>query len=46
MGDDIVAWLILTLGEVVTHRRPREATDPDGRAVTIHDTVLRARHRG
>jgi SAM-dependent methyltransferase len=31
---------------VAADARPRSATDPDGRAVTIHDTVLRARRAG
>jgi thioredoxin reductase len=39
--------LAATLGEgwsiEVAEARPRQATDPDGREVTIHDTVLRAR---
>lgn len=39
--------LAATLGEgwtiEVAEARPRQATDPDGREVTIHDAVLRAR---
>jgi SAM-dependent methyltransferase len=31
---------------VVSEARGRGATDPEGRTVTIHDTVLRARRRG
>ena len=31
---------------VVTDTRPRAATDAEGREVTIHDAVLRARRRG
>jgi SAM-dependent methyltransferase len=30
---------------IVSDARPREAADPEGRLVTIHDTVLRARRR-
>ena len=35
------AWEIL-----VSEARPRPATDPQGRAVTVHDAVLVARRRG
>jgi SAM-dependent methyltransferase len=44
-GDDIAA--LLGAGwDVVTNGAPgREATDPDGKSVTIHDTVFRARRR-
>jgi SAM-dependent methyltransferase len=46
-GEDIVALLDPHAWEVVTDTAaPRQATDPDGHSVTIHDTVLRARHRG
>jgi SAM-dependent methyltransferase len=34
-------WLVL-----VDEARPRQAADPDGRTVTIHDAVLRARRTG
>jgi hypothetical protein len=45
-GADIVALLDPQAWEVVTDTAaPRQATDPDGSAVTIHDTVLRARRR-
>jgi SAM-dependent methyltransferase len=46
-GDDIIALLDQSDWDVITNAAPqRSATDPDGRAVTIRDTVLRARHRG
>ncbi|HUY49996.1 MAG TPA: class I SAM-dependent methyltransferase [Streptosporangiaceae bacterium] len=46
-GDDIIALLDPGAWDVVTNAAlPRSATDPEGRAVTIHDTVLRARRRG
>jgi SAM-dependent methyltransferase len=45
-GADIVAVLDPAAWEVITNAAPpRPAADPDGRAVTIHDTVLRARRR-
>lgn len=45
-GDEIVAFLDPSAWEVLANdARPREATDPEGRSVTIHDTVLRARRR-
>ena len=45
-GDDIIALLDPGTWDVVTNlAAPRSATDPDGRTVTTHDTVLRARHR-
>jgi 2-polyprenyl-3-methyl-5-hydroxy-6-metoxy-1,4-benzoquinol methylase len=45
-GDDIAATLDPSAWKIVTNAAsPRSATDPDGRTVTIHDTVLRARHR-
>jgi hypothetical protein len=45
-GDDIAALLAAEEWDVVTNAAPgREATDPDGNAVTIHDTVFRARRR-
>jgi SAM-dependent methyltransferase len=42
IADDLdsVAWDVL-----VTGTRPRAATDAEGREVTIHDAVLRARRR-
>lgn len=45
-GDDIT--MLLDAGEwtIVTNAAPgRETTDPDGNAVTIHDTVFRATRR-
>jgi len=43
-GDDIIALLDPGTWDVVTNMAaPRSATDPDGRTVTTHDTVLRAR---
>jgi SAM-dependent methyltransferase len=45
-GDEIAAWLDPARWEVVVNdARPRSATDPEGRTVTIHDTVFRARQR-
>jgi SAM-dependent methyltransferase len=45
-GDDIAALLDDGAWDIVTNAAPgREATDPDGNAVTIHDTVFRARRR-
>jgi hypothetical protein len=45
-GDDIAASLDADGWEIVTNDAPgRSATDPDGNAVTIHDTVFRARRR-
>jgi SAM-dependent methyltransferase len=45
-GDDIAALLAVDEWDIVTNAAPgREATDPDGNAVTIHDTVLRAVRR-
>jgi len=45
--DDIVAFLDPGEWDVITNvARQRCATDPDGRTVMIHDTVLRAQHRG
>jgi len=35
---DPEAWEVL-----VAEVRPRQANDPEGREITIHDTVLRAR---
>jgi SAM-dependent methyltransferase len=41
-GDDVEALLDTTEWTVVTNAAPaREATDPDGNTVTIHDTVFR-----
>jgi SAM-dependent methyltransferase len=46
-GDDIVALLDPGVWDIITNTAPpRSATDPDGHAVTLHDTVLRARRRG
>src|ERR1035437_7953812 len=43
-GDEIIAYLDAGEWEVISNTAaPRLATDPDGRTVTIHDTVLRAR---
>lgn len=43
-GDDIIAYLDAGQWEVISNTAaPRPVTDPEGRAVTIHDTVLRAR---
>jgi len=45
-GDDIAARLPPDQWDIVTNAAtPRTATDPEGRAVTIHDAVLRARRR-
>jgi SAM-dependent methyltransferase len=45
-GDDIAAYLSPDSWEIVTNAAPgRPATDPEGRPVTLHDTVLRARRR-
>jgi SAM-dependent methyltransferase len=47
-GDDLAAELELDSHQwdIVTNAAPgRTTTDPDGRAVTIRDTVLRARRR-
>ena len=46
-AEEIAAGLDPGEWEVqVTDARPRPATDPEGREVTIHDAVLRARRRG
>jgi 2-polyprenyl-3-methyl-5-hydroxy-6-metoxy-1,4-benzoquinol methylase len=43
-GDDIATQLDGQGWEIVTNvAAPRQVTDPDGRQVTIHDTVFRAR---
>jgi SAM-dependent methyltransferase len=43
-GDDLAAELGADGWEIVTNvTAAREATDPEGRPVTIHDTVFRAR---
>ena len=43
-GDDLAAELGGAGWKIVTNvAAPREATDPEGRPVTIHDTVFRAR---
>lgn len=45
-GDDIAASLDPRHWDIVTNAAAaRSVTDPDGNAVTIHDTVLRAWHR-
>jgi SAM-dependent methyltransferase len=45
-GDDIASALDPGDWDIVTNAAAeRTATDPDGQAVTIHDTVLRARRR-
>ena len=45
-GDDIIAYLDNGEWDVITNTAaPRPATDPDGRTITIHDTVLRASRR-
>lgn len=45
-GDDIIAMLDPRHWEIITNAAAGwPATDPDGHAVTIHDTVLRARRR-
>lgn len=43
-AEQIAAALDLDGWEVLTSEaRPRPATDPEGREITIHDTVFRAR---
>nr|WP_231385986.1 type 12 methyltransferase [Rhodococcus aetherivorans] len=45
-GADVVALLDPDGWDVVTEAAvARSVTDPDGRAVTVHDTVVRARRR-
>ena len=45
-GDDIASLLGAGDWDIVTNAAPgREATDPDGNAVTIHDAVFRAARR-
>jgi SAM-dependent methyltransferase len=45
-AGDVARSLDADRWEIVTaEARPRQATDPDGREVTIHDAVLRARRR-
>ena len=45
-GDDIAAGLDPGHWTIITNAAPgRTATDPDGNAVTVHDTVLRAMRR-
>lgn len=45
-GDDIAAALDPRHWDIITNAAAeRPATDPDGHAVTTHDTVLRARRR-
>jgi SAM-dependent methyltransferase len=45
-ADDVAASLDANEWDIVTHAaRPRRATDPEGRTVTIHDAVLHARRR-
>jgi hypothetical protein len=42
-GDDIAGHLDPSGWDIITNAAAgRTATDPDGHAVTIHDTVLRA----
>jgi SAM-dependent methyltransferase len=46
-GDEIIAYLDTGEWDVITNTAaPRPATDPDGRTITIHDAVLRARRHG
>jgi SAM-dependent methyltransferase len=46
-GDEVAALLDESDWTVVTNAAsPRSVTDPDGNAVTVHDTVLRATRRG
>lgn len=42
-ADEVVAVLGPGWTVVVAEARPRTATDPDGREVTVHDAVVRAR---
>jgi thioredoxin reductase/SAM-dependent methyltransferase len=45
-GDDIATYLDPAGWDIITNAAPgRPATDPEGRPVTLHDTVLRARRR-
>jgi len=45
-GDEIAAALDPAVWQIVTNAAPeRTVTDPEGRSVTIRDTVLRARRR-
>jgi SAM-dependent methyltransferase len=45
-ADDVAGSLDTNGWGIVTSAvRPRDATDPDGRTVTVHDAVLRARRR-
>jgi 2-polyprenyl-3-methyl-5-hydroxy-6-metoxy-1,4-benzoquinol methylase len=45
-GDDIVSALDPSAWDVITNTAtPRQATDPEGRSITIRDAVLRARRR-
>jgi SAM-dependent methyltransferase len=45
-GSDLEADLDPVRWEIIVNaERERDATDPDGHTVTIHDTVLRARRR-
>jgi SAM-dependent methyltransferase len=45
-GDDVVARLDPAEWDIVTNAAAaRQATDPDGQEVTIHDAVVRARRR-
>jgi SAM-dependent methyltransferase len=45
-APDLAAWLGDGWIIEVAESRPRPATDPDGREVTVHDAVLRARRTG
>jgi SAM-dependent methyltransferase len=46
-GDDVVALLDPGQWDIVTNAAPgRDVEDPEGRVVTIHDAVIRARRHG
>ncbi|NIH87485.1 class I SAM-dependent methyltransferase [Amycolatopsis granulosa] len=40
---DVASWLPAGWAVEVAEARPRQATDPDGNPVTVHDAVVRAR---
>ncbi|ROS42401.1 SAM-dependent methyltransferase [Amycolatopsis thermoflava] len=42
-AEEVASWLPGEWSVEVAEARPREATDPDGKAVTIYDAVVRAR---
>jgi hypothetical protein len=45
-GDDVASVLEPGQWDIVTNATPeRVGTDPEGRIVTLHDTVFRARRR-